>query len=117
MMSFFLAAATCDHSFFFLPSWWKYLPHQPTPPNCDITFNFPDDIWAVGLAILEMLLRVGGFLAVISIIVAGIQYIMASGEPEKGSSARKRLTNSLIGLAIILIAATFVSFVGNSLGG
>lgn len=115
MMNFLFAAATCNHSFFFLPSWWEFLPKKPAPPNCDITFNFPGDIWAVGLAVLDMLLRVGGFVAVISIIIAGVQYIMATGNPEKGASARKRLTNSLIGLAIVLIASGVVAFIGNTL--
>lgn len=110
----FLAATTCTHSFFFLPSWWEYLP-TPTPPACDITFTFPGDIWAVGLAILDMLLRIAGFVAVISIIIAGVGYITAQGNPERGASARKRLQNSLIGLAIAMIAVAVVSFIGNSL--
>ncbi len=109
-----LFAAGCNNQFFFLPRWWDYLKTQPTPPDCSITFNFPNDIWAVGLAVLEMLLRIAGFAAVISIIIAGIQYITSTGSPEKGTSARKRLQNSLIGLAIAVIAAAVVSFIGNS---
>jgi hypothetical protein len=117
MMGTFFAAATCSHSFFFLPSWWKYLPNQPSPPSCSVTFHFPQDVWAIGLAVLDMLLRIGGFVAVISIIVAGVQYITAMGEPEKGASARKRLTNSLIGLIIVLIASGVVAFIGNAVKG
>lgn len=117
-MNFLVAAVTtCSHKFFFLPSWWEFLPNQPTPPACTVNFSFPGDIWSVGLAILDMLLRLGGFLAVISIIIAGIQYITALGNPEKGASARKRLTNSLIGLGIILIASATVGFIGNKIGG
>jgi hypothetical protein len=116
-MSPYFAAATCNHSFFFLPSWWEYLPKQPSPPDCNVTFVFPHDTWAVGLAVLDMLLRIGGFLAVISIIIAGVQYITSMGEPEKGASARKRLTNSLIGLVIVLIASGLVAWIGNTVGG
>jgi hypothetical protein len=107
------------HQFFFLPSWWEFVPTKidAITNQCVVAFKFPGDIWAVGLAILDMLLRIGGFAAVISIIVAGLQYIMATGNPEKGSSARKRLTNSLIGLAIVLIAAGVVSYIGNAIGG
>ena len=112
---FAAAAASCNNSFFFLPNWWEFLPHQPTAPACDISFTFPGDIWAVGLAILDMLLRVGGFAAVVSIIIAGVQYVTATG-PDKGTSARKRLTNSLIGLAIVLIASITVRFIGSSIG-
>src|SRR4051812_5332202 len=94
--------AACNlpkHQFFFLPSWWEFVPTKidNVTNQCVVAFKFPNDIWSVGLAILDMLLRIGGFAAVISIVIAGIQYIMAAGNPEKGSSARKRLTNSLIG--------------------
>lgn len=115
----FFAANACNHSFFFLPNWWEFLPSadQPSPPNCEIGFTFPNDILPVGLAVLDMLLRIGGFVAVISIIVAGIQYITSMGNPEDAVAARKRLTNSLIGLAIVLIATGVVAFIGNTLGG
>ncbi len=93
------------------------MPKQPQPPNCNISVHFPGDLWAIGLAVLDMLLRIGGFLAVISIIIAGVQYITSMGEPEKGASARKRLTNSLIGLVIILIASGVVAWIGNTVGG
>jgi hypothetical protein len=118
----YFAAITCNHTFFFLPSWWEYLPIQPTPSldptkNCVINFSFPGDILFVGLAVLDMLLRIGGFVAVISIIVAGVQYITSSGSTDNASNARKRLTNSLIGLAIIIIASGTVAFIGNTFGG
>jgi hypothetical protein len=112
-----------SHTFFFLPSWWEFLqPKIDEIGHCAITLDNPSgkfdlsSIWGIGLAVLDMLLRIGGFLAVISIIIAGIQYITSTGNPEKGTSARKRLTNSLIGLAIMLIAAAVVSFIGNKLG-
>ena len=120
-MLFASSSSSCNNSFFFLPNWWEFLPNQPQPSsnlatNCVVMFKFPNDIWAVGLAILDMLLRIGGFAAVVSIIIAGVQYITAVGTPEKGASARRRLTNSLIGLAIILIASGVVAFIGNTLG-
>jgi hypothetical protein len=112
----YFAATSCNHQFFFLPPWWEFLP-TPQPPECSISFNPPGDIWLVGLAILDMLLRIGGFLAVISIIIAGVQYITSGGSIEKGASARKRIVNSLIGLAIVLIASGAVRFIGNQIGG
>lgn len=112
--SIFFAATTCKHSFFFLPTWWEYLP-EPQPPNCDITFNFPDDLLAVALAIIDMLMRVAGLVAIVSIIIAGVGYIIAAGQVEKTVSARKRIYNALIGLAIVAIASGLVAFIGNSL--
>jgi hypothetical protein len=113
----YFAATSCSHQFFFLPNWWKYLSDQPTPPNCDINLTFPVDLWLIVLAILDMLLRIAGFVAVISIIVAGAQLILSEGNPEKATSARNRLINSLIGLAIAASAAAVVALIGTSVGG
>lgn len=107
--------------FFFLPPWWQYLPEGSVELDalgqCVPTFIFPDHLLPIGLAVLDMLLRVAGFLAVISIIVSGLMYILASGNPEKAASARGRIYNSFIGLAIALTATAIVTFLGRSLGG
>ncbi|MGH7156732.1 MAG: pilin [Candidatus Saccharimonadales bacterium] len=108
-----------QHSLFFLPPWWEYIPTKidTVTKQCVVAFNFPGDIWSVALAVLDMLLRIGGFVAVISIIIAGLQYITSMGNSEDNVNARKRLTNSLIGLAIVLIASGVVAFIGNQFGG
>jgi type IV secretion system pilin len=111
-------AASCSKdNFFFLPPWYKYLNLTSDPAGgCTVQLNkFPNDIWLIGLAVLDMLVRLAGFVAVISIIISGIMYITATGDPEKAASARRRLYNSLIGLGIALIATSFVAFIGNKL--
>jgi hypothetical protein len=112
------------HQFFFLPPWWEYLqPRIDELGHCAVSLNDTSNkfdltsIWAIGLAVLDMLLRIGGFAAVISIIIAGVQYIMSTGSTENTTNARKRLTNSLIGLAIVLVASGVVAFLGNAFGG
>jgi hypothetical protein len=114
--------ALSKKSFFFIPPWWEYLSGRVDPLGaCAPTFtnaagNFQlNNIWLVGLAILDMLLRIVGFVAVISIMVSGLQYIMAGGSPEKAVSARKRAYNALYGLAIAFIATAAVTFIGNQL--
>lgn len=67
------------------------------------------------MAILDMLLRIAGFAAVIGILISGITYILAQGNPEKAAGARKALYNALIGLAIAFTAALIVAFVGRNL--
>ncbi len=114
--------AKCDlpggGSFFGLPHWWKYLNGQENASGaCGVAFNFPDDIWAVALALIDILVRIAGIAVVLFIIYAGISYITSQGTPEKVSAARKRITNSLIGLAIILLASVLVAFIGNKVGG
>ena len=106
-----------NNPFFGFPHWWEYLGTNKDPlGRCAPTFNFPGDTWAVALAIVDMLLYLGGIAAVISIIIAGISYITAAGSADKVTAARKRIVNSLLGLAIVLVASGAVSFIGNRLG-
>jgi hypothetical protein len=114
------AAPVCtiaNNSFFGFPHWWKYLNvEKDSLGKCVPMFNFPGDTWAVGLAILDMLLHLAGIAAVLSIIIAGISYITAAGSADKITAARKRIINSILGLAVALVAAAVVSFIGNRLG-
>jgi len=120
---YFAAVVTCPlpgngkFQFFGFPHWWKYLHGEYDPlGKCAPAFSFPNDILAVGLAIIDILLRLAGLVAVVSIIIAGISYITATGSADKVTAARKRIVNSLLGLAVVLVAAAAVSFIGNSLG-
>lgn len=101
--------------FFVVPPWWQYLEGKEEFGRCAPVFNFPNDIPVIGLAIVDMLLRVAGLIAIISIIIAGVSYITAAGAVEKTASARRRIYNSLIGLAIVAIASGVVAFIGNTL--
>jgi hypothetical protein len=112
----FAAGACAPHKFFFLPTWWEYLKlSTDSIGQCSPVFTFPNDLWLVGLAILDMLLRIAGFAAVVSIMIAGAQHLFTSGNPDKAAAARRRIYNSLIGLAIALIATGVVTFIGNQL--
>lgn len=116
----FAAAPVCTipgNSFFHFPTWWEYLNVEKDPlGKCAPVFTFPGDTWAVGLAIIDILLRFAGVAAVVSIIIGGISYITAAGSADKITSARKRIINSLLGLAVVLVGAAAVSFIGSSLG-
>jgi hypothetical protein len=109
----------CDPSsegnpFFGVPHWWQYIHH--VFDKCIPQVNFPEGAWAIGLAALDILLFVAGIVAVGSIVYAGFEYITTEGNSEKGVSARKRVVNSVVGLVIVIIAASIVSFVGKSIG-
>jgi len=117
--------ASCDpnkanpqSNFFSFPHWWKYI-HTGTGDAlgaCTPSVTIPGGLLPIGLAVIDILLYFAGIAAVISIIIAGISYIMAAGSSDKITAARKRIVNSLIGLAIALVAIMVVSFIGNSLG-
>jgi len=117
---FLLADTSCQipkPSFFFLPPWWEYLKGTQITgtSQCSPAFSFPGDIWAVGLALIDILLRVAGYAAIIAVTASGVQYIFAGGNPEKAASARRRIYNSIIGLAIVAVASAAVAFIGKYL--
>lgn len=123
------ATNTCkSNTFFGLIPWYQYLKVGPDQSgkcavNIDLWSNGNSNtsnlnaIWLIGLAIFDDLLRVAGMVAVGFIIYGGIRYMTSQGEPETTNAARGTIINALIGLAIAVIAATTVSFIGNSLGG
>ena len=109
-------AAACeakDSGLLSLPRWWEYL---RVDSNCDIIFKVPDDIWLVALAILGMLLRLGGLIAVIMVVIAGVKFMSAMGNADQAVSARKGIINAFIGLIIISIATVLVAFLGKAVG-
>lgn len=63
-------------------------------------------------------LRVFAFmLAIIVVIISGIQYLTAGGDQAKLDKAKKTLTYGLVGVAIILAAYFLVGFVQDFLAG
>lgn len=105
-------------SFFGFPHWWLYVKtgEYDGLGNCIPKINMPNGLWAIGFAIIDMLLYLAGIVAVVSIVIAGISLVTSAGNAERVTAARKRIINSLLGLAIVLIAAAAVGFIGNTLG-
>ena len=117
-------------SFFGLKAWYAYLPtgdFQQNGTRCDINLNFvnsnggPDQsninsVWLIALAIFEDLLRIAGIVGIIFVIVGGIRYITSQGQPENTKKAQSTIIYALVGLAIAILAATLVGFVGTNLG-
>lgn len=119
-------ASACSQSTFFgLPTWYKYI-KTATITNPDgttscsfsnFTFWPPDNFLLVLLAVFDMLLIVGGIVAVVFVIIGGVQYVTSQGEPENTKHARGTIINALIGLAITIVAASLVNYLGTTLGG
>lgn len=98
-----------------LPSWDRYL-------NCDASNNdaiegfvFPDDIWLVVLAGVEILTRLAVYIAVGLVIYSGFKFIIAQGNPEKIQEAKTIIEQALTGLGIAVLATIIVVFIGNSI--
>lgn len=111
-----VAAACSGGSFFGLPTWYKYLDSTTDRLGvCTPTFQFPSGVWLVGMAVIEILLRIGGLVAVAYVMYGSIRYITSQGESEGVSAAKSTIMNALIGLAIVLIAIVAVNFLGAQL--
>ncbi len=96
-----------------LPTWYEYLPGETdSSGTCSPIINFPGDISAILLAVVDIMLRIGAIVAVGYIIYGAILFITSQGEPDKASAARQSIMNALIGLVIAIIATGVVSFIG-----
>lgn len=103
-------------SFFGFPTWYKYLgAEKDSLGKCVPQIGGFNDMWLIGLAAIEILLRFAGIAAIAYVVYGGVQYIISQGEPDRTKSAKDTILNALIGLVIVIIASAVVSFVGNSL--
>jgi hypothetical protein len=100
--------------FFGLPHWYKYA--------CGHDFRFlanedgPSDIPLVGLAILEIMLRIAAVVAVGYVVFGAIKYQTSQGDPKKIEEAKSTIINALVGMVISALAISIVAFIGNRLG-
>lgn len=80
------------------------------------TYGLPSQIIS---ETFKVVLPIAGFIAVIVIIISGIQFVTSGGNPEAAASARNRLTFAIIGFVIIILAFAILEiidelFLGNS---
>jgi len=69
------------------------------------------DIRLMAARIIRIILELLGIIFLVLIIYAGFKWMMAGGDEEKITSAKKLLTNSVIGLIIIFAAFAIATFV------
>lgn len=115
----------CDTSgtWFGIPKWYKYLNmvsdgrggckiETPAsgPSGEDINKILP-----IGLALIEIMLRLVGFASVVFIIVGGVKYVISQGEPDKTHKAKDTIKNALIGVVIAVTATGIVSYVASTI--
>lgn len=60
---------------------------------------------------LNLFSAIVGIIAVVMIIVAGIQYITSSGDSGKATNARNTILYAVIGLVVVALAQIIVKFV------
>lgn len=117
LLSRFAAACGNSPNFFGFPTWYKYLKTETIDGQCEIASSVGiADIPLIGLALVDIALRIAALVAVGYIIYGGVQFVIAQGEADKTKKARQTIINSLIGLVIALLAAGIVAFIGARIG-
>lgn len=61
--------------------------------------------------IINLLLFVGGLLAVLMVIIGGLRYVTSGGDPNSTTAAKNTVMYALIGLVIVLMSYAMVNFV------
>jgi hypothetical protein len=110
----------CKNEFLGLPAWYEFLGAQKdtTTGQCEVQFSGGatnpqvNDFWLIGLAVLDIALRIAGLIVGGMIMYGGFRYITTQGDPQAAKAARITIINALIGLAITLVAVGVVQFVG-----
>lgn len=111
------ATACTGGGFLGFPTWYHYLQGVTDPANglCSPQISGLSDIWLIVAAVIEILLRASALIAVIFVIIGGINYITSQGEPERTSHARGAIINALVGLVISVLAAVIIGFIAGSI--
>lgn len=101
----------CERNFLGFPTWFKYL-HTHEARDCSPRLDGLNDIWLIGLAVVEILLRLAMLAAIAFTVYAGIKFAASRGNADKVESARNTLLDALTGLIIAIIATAAVAFIG-----
>jgi len=76
--------------------------------NTENPFTGPNGILVKGIQLIDMAIAI---VAVVVIILAGMQFIISSGDANKVSNARNAILYAVIGLVVAVVAQTIVVFV------
>lgn len=79
--------------------------------NVDCSNN-KNPIYALLQFFINWGIRLLGVLAVLAVVVSGIQYIVSQGNPEGVKGAKTRLTNAIIGLILLSLMFLILRFLG-----
>jgi hypothetical protein len=112
-------ADPCKKSFLGFPSWAEYLTFYTDPAGnqCIISTNtaYGNPAILIALAILDILIRLSGLVAVFFVAYGGIKLTTSQDSPDQVAGARKTILNAVIGLAIALLASQIIKFIAAQL--
>ena len=65
--------------------------------------------------VINYLLVMAGSIAILFIMIGGFWYVTSAGNEEQAEKGRKVLINSIIGLVVVILAATIVRIISSTL--
>jgi hypothetical protein len=69
------------------------------------------DIWVIVANVIRIIMAASGGLAVIFIIVAGIMYTIAAGDPGRLKQAKEILVQAITGLVIVSVSYAVITYI------
>jgi Type IV secretion system pilin len=118
------AGGPCELSdnFLGIPTWYKYLDKETdSTGKCNVVLSGGDteekanSALPIGLALLEATLRLAGLVAVVMVFWGGFKYITSQGNPDSAKGARTTVINAIIGLVIVIVSTSLVTFIGGNI--
>ena len=98
-----------------IPTWYKYLPGETDlidSTKCIPAVRASEQLPAIGLGIIDILLHLAGIIIVGYVIYGGFLYMTSQGEADKTASAKNTILNAMIGMTIVLMGIAIVSYFG-----
>lgn len=87
----------------------------PTAVECNVEKS-DRDVWDITQTIINVIIAVLGIVAVVVIVLGGVNFVISQGDPAKTKKAKDTILYGVIGLAVALLAYAIVNFVLASLG-
>jgi hypothetical protein len=112
------AYAACTDTFFGIPAWYKGMQDGACAFKAPETAGQPDAkklVLMVALNIIQAGMVVVGYVTVFFLIKGGFGYLTSAGSSEGMASAKKTITNALIGLVIAVLAASIVNAIAGAI--
>jgi hypothetical protein len=107
-----------DDSFLGLPTWYKYLEKElDSSGRCSPVIEDANAALPIGIAVLEIGLRLAGVVAVAMVFVGSFRFIASAGNGDAAAGARKTVINAIIGLIIVVMSTAIINFLGRTIVG
>ncbi len=67
------------------------------------------------ISITNVVFTVAGAIALLIITIAGTQYVLSMGDPQKTAKAKNTILYAVVGLAIVIASFGIASFIGGKI--